>query len=170
MENTQKWTNDLTEKYKDNVETLRSYFEEAYKFLKEIEKINSNGFHLGTAVNMHFYYKEHFLFYFKFHPNANLPGIPVKFSPDFNLRLKHVAPISSPDLFFKPLLEKLNNSGLLSKNKIELIPRRNKSGNESYMLYVYSGDLSKIFFDFCREVVAEIGGNKFEMMRIHCPR
>lgn len=162
MSNQYEWKNDLTEKYKDNVESLRSYFEEAYKFLKEIENLNGYNFHLGTAVNIHFYYKEHFLFYFKFHPRANIPGSPVKFSPDFNLRLKHDASVSSPDIFFKPLITKLNDSGILSRNKVELAPRINKSGNESFMIYVYAGDFSKIFFDYCREVVAEICGVKME--------
>lgn len=158
------WINDLTEKYKDNVESLRSYFEDAFKFLKEIEKLNSYGFHIGTAVNMHFYYKESFLFYFKFHPTSNVPGSPVKFSQDYNLRLKHHAPISSPDLFFKPLLVKNNNSGLMSKNRIELIPRINKCGNDSYLIYVYSGDSSKQFFNYCRAVIVEIADTDVKLI------
>lgn len=156
MNSQPRWSNDLTEKYNDNVDSLRCYFEEAHHFLKDIEGLNSYNFHLGTAVNMHFYYKEHFLFYFKFHSKANIPESPVRFSPEFNLRLKHDAPVSSPELFFKQLLSKLKESGILCKKKVELSPRVNNSGNESFMIFVYTGDSVKIFFDFCREVIAEI--------------
>jgi hypothetical protein len=155
------WSNDLTDKYKDNVESLKYYFEDAYKFLKDIEKLNGYGFHMGTAVNMHFYYKEHFLFYFRFHPKANLPGSPVKFSPDYNLRLKHDAPVSSPEMFFDPLLKSAEfdeDSESESKKKIELLPRINKSGIESYMVYVYPSEFAETFFDQCRVVIAGIAG------------
>ena len=49
-------TNDVTEKNKSNVESFKYYFEDAYNFLKDFEKLNTCGFHIGTAENMHFFY------------------------------------------------------------------------------------------------------------------
>lgn len=154
------WTNDLTDKYKDNVESLKYYFEDAYKFLKDIESLNAYGFHMGTAVNMHFYFKEHFLFYFRFHPKANLPESPDKFSPDYNLRLKHDALESSPEMFFDPLLKSAEFEKIRSESsgKIESLPHINKSRIESYMVYVYPTECAGKFFELFRWIIAGIAG------------
>lgn len=155
-----KWANMITERYYDNFKNLESYFPEAYKFLKEISELEKFEFHMGTAVNMHFYYRDKFLFYFKFHDNGILPGSPVKFSPNYNLQLKHDAQVYSPELFFRPLLNKLDNSEILSKGIVER--RYYPSGNSGDLdeLYVYSNEYSKIFFDFCREIIADICGTE----------
>jgi|GEM_PF-3339626 len=59
-----KWTYDLTDKYLDNLEMLKLTFPEAYEFLKYIKGLEQKNFHMGTAVNMHFYFENHFIFYF----------------------------------------------------------------------------------------------------------
>ncbi len=150
-----KWKNLFNEKYCDNLKRLKYYFPEAYKFLKDIEKLEEYGFHMGTAVNMHFYYKEHFLFYFKFLTKNITSSRPIKFSPKYNLRLKWDAQVNSSVLFFNPLIEKLNNSGLFQHGTIE---KRHKMRNDHVIceIYVYPFETSEIFFNICRDVIAEI--------------
>jgi len=156
----QGWINVFTEKYLDNLANLRIIFFEAYKFLKDISKLERFKFHMGTAVNMHFYYKDRFLFYFKFHGHMHIPGSPVKFSPNYNLQLKHDAQVYSPETFFKPLLSKISKSELFSKGKIERPIKGYYEKSDLCDLYVYPSEESKIFFNYCREVLAEISNHK----------
>ncbi|MCY7363102.1 MAG: hypothetical protein LH629_13715, partial [Ignavibacteria bacterium] len=93
----QNWTYDIKNKYLENLEILKLSFPEAYEFLKHIEGLGHKNFHMGTAVNMHFYYEDHFLFYFVFHTNPRNTSNAVKFSSEYNLRLKHDASVSSPE-------------------------------------------------------------------------
>ncbi len=145
--------NFISEKYRDNLIYLKDVFPEAYDFLKLIEGLEHKGFHMGTAVNMHFYYKENFLFYFRFRPKYSNSGNPVTFSPYYNLRLKR-GTLDGSDLFFKPLMDKIEKENLISDGKVELKSRKNKSGVQSFDIFVYQAG-SK-FFKYCEEVIYKL--------------
>ena len=66
------YKNELKPVYLDNQEKLQSSFIEAYEFLKWIEGLESKGYHLGTDVNLHFYYLESFLFRIEFMSNSQI--------------------------------------------------------------------------------------------------
>lgn len=151
-----KWLNMFSDKYADNLKSLRFHFPEAYNFLKDLESLEKHGFHMGTAVNMHFYYKDNFLFYFKFRTKAIIPGNPVVFSPNYNLQLKHDASKNNPEIFFISLNNKINDSGILAKGKVE--KGFNNSGNISDLseFFVFPFDKSSQFFNICRTVLSEI--------------
>lgn len=148
------WTYDLTDKYKDNLEMLSTDFPEAYRFLNDIENLGDKGFHMETAVNMHCYYKENFLFYFVFRPKSSNKHY-VRFSSEYNLRLKSDT-ISKPEMFFVTLVEMLSNSNLPDDEKVEIVMKLGKDGSQAYRINVYQFDGCKEFFDMCREVIGNI--------------
>ena len=96
------------------------------------------------------------MFYFKFRTKAIIPGNPVVFSPNYNLQLKHDASKNNPEIFFISLNNKINDSGILAKGKVE--KGFNNSGNISDLseFFVFPFDKSSQFFNICRTVLSEI--------------
>ncbi|MFZ4589383.1 MAG: hypothetical protein ACOYN6_00165 [Ignavibacteria bacterium] len=148
-----RWTNIMAEKYSVNHNNIYTTFPQAFKYLDDIARLQHYGFHMGTGVNMHYYYQEHFLFYFKFQAGSDSP---IVFSSKYNLQLKHDAKLNTPVMFFKPLIEKLHTSDVFGKGKVELITRLSDSNIEINDIYVYPFEDSSIFFNCCREVLSEI--------------
>lgn len=158
INNSPKWINVYSDKYLDNLNSLKIHFPEAYQFLKDLESLENHGFHMGTAVNMHYYYKDNFLFYFKFRTKANIPGSPIVFSPNYNLQLKHDASKNNPEIFFIPLNNKIDDSGILAKGKVEKGFKNSGNINDFSEFFVFPFDTSIQFFDMCRIVLSDIAG------------
>ncbi|MDR2824840.1 MAG: HNH endonuclease [Prevotellaceae bacterium] len=60
------YNNVLANKYLDKKEKIKDSFPEAFSFLNVIENFNSRGFHIGTVIHLHLYFKDRLLFYFEF--------------------------------------------------------------------------------------------------------
>lgn len=64
--------NEIKPEYQENKDRLQNSFAEAYDFLVWIEDLESEGYHLGTDVNLHFYYQNSFLFRIEFVSNSQI--------------------------------------------------------------------------------------------------
>jgi hypothetical protein len=60
------YKNEIKTEYQENKDGLQASFAEAYDFLVWLEGLESEGYHLGTDVNLHFYYQNSFLFRIEF--------------------------------------------------------------------------------------------------------
>lgn len=113
--------NDIKKDYIDTRERLRISFPEAYTFLIMIENSSNKGFHIGTHKNLHLYYNDSFLFYFK-----KISFGVVEFSSRPNGIIK-VHTFNHADKFFTPWMERLEESNLNSPKDFKMeIWKKNK--------------------------------------------
>jgi hypothetical protein len=66
------YKNEFKPIYLETQEKLQVSFIEAHEFLKWIEGLESHDYHLGTDVNLHFYYLDNFLFRIEFMSNSQI--------------------------------------------------------------------------------------------------
>lgn len=130
--------NKISSNYYYRKERMKNMFPEAYDFLDKIEKLQHLGFHLGTAMNLHFYYKESFLLYIKLEP-------PIRFylSPEYNGRLKQESQVNNPNLFFQPFRKELRKKNL-------------KPIYEDKYIRIRANDYAEKYFECCFKTLANI--------------
>lgn len=66
------YKNEIKAEYQENKDRLQISFAEAYDFLEWLEGLESEGYHLGADVNLHFYYQDNFLFRMEFVSNSQI--------------------------------------------------------------------------------------------------
>ena len=66
------YKNEIKPDYQENKDRLQNSFADAYDFLVWIEGHESEGYHLGTDVNLYFYYLDSFLFRIEFISNSQI--------------------------------------------------------------------------------------------------
>jgi predicted HNH restriction endonuclease len=138
------FNNDIKEDYLLTKESLSSSFNEASEFLDFIEKLNSKGFHVGTHKNLHLYYKDRFLFYFK---KVSPESIRISSKP--NGIIKSQTEIYS-DHFFTLLNQELKSNNSNYWREIEY----DKNGN--YKITVSKSAESTRFFYHVKNTLAVI--------------
>lgn len=58
--------NEIKPEYENNRDRLKDSFPDAYNFIFWLEELENKGYHLGTDINLHFYFNNSFLFRFEF--------------------------------------------------------------------------------------------------------
>ncbi|UCE18586.1 MAG: hypothetical protein JSV84_17325, partial [Gemmatimonadota bacterium] len=97
------WSNDVKKGYKKRRDVLKDVFQEAYRFLMNLEQLHDRDprFHIGTDRNLQMYFEDTFLFYLKI-VDRKSTGPHLIFSPQFHGRLKE-GTHPSPALFFSQI-------------------------------------------------------------------
>ena len=90
-----RFTNKIQKKFRQNRESLRTLFLEAYNFLCFPERNSYSGIWLSTATNAHLYFQDGFLMYIV------IRGSSMIFSPNFNGRIHSETQNKSNILFPK---------------------------------------------------------------------
>ena len=106
--------NDIKKEYTVTKENLKVSFPEAFEFLNLIESLSNKGFHVGTHKNLHFYFNDKFLFYFK---KVSF-GI-IAFSSKPNGIIKDQT-FNYADNFFTPFQQRLFELDIDSSKDIEM--------------------------------------------------
>ena len=106
--------NDIKKDYLATKESLMGSFPEAFEFLNLIESLSDKGFHVGTHKNLHLYFNDKFLFYFK---RVSF-GI-IAFSSKPNGIIKDQT-FNHADNFFTPLQQRLLEFEFDSSEDIEM--------------------------------------------------
>ena len=132
------WQNKVSYEYTTRKKRFSKMVPEAYEFLNLLENIRHLNFHIGTAKNLHLYYKDNFLVYIILEPPMRL-----FLSPNFNGSLKKDAPKNNPHMFFSLLIKELNDKNLNIIRDGDNIRIPANKETESY-------------FDCCKKVLATI--------------
>ncbi len=133
--------NEIKKEYINGKNNLKTSFPEAFEFLKIIESLSNKGFHIGTHKNLHLYFKDTFLFYFK----MDSYGV-VEYSAKCNGITKRQTQ-KHPDMFFTPWLQRLDELGIDSLKEIDINPlkKNNRASNYNKVIITRSIESQRIF-------------------------
>ena len=135
--------NEIKKEYLQTKEILKSNFQDAFRFLDFIEKLNNKGFHVGTHKNLHLYFKNSFLFYF-----SKVYSRAIKISSKPNGILKKQT-FNHSDYFFKLLIKELQSELNCEKN-IEI------GSNKGYEIIIEESEQSEQCFNSVKNALTEI--------------
>lgn len=131
--------NEIRREYIFMRDSLKISFPEAYAFLIMIENSSNKGFHVGTHKNLHLYFNDSFLFYFK---NISYRVIEVSSRPNGSKK-KQIN--YNPDTFFTLWLQRLDESGLNPHKAIELRTWKKNKVDHCKITISHSSDSQRIF-------------------------
>jgi len=99
------FVNEISPEYENTRDSLSGTFPEAYEFLTWIENLADKGFHMGTAINLHLYHNDKFLFYFR-----KDSATQVTISSKEHINIKQGTHVDNKSLFLLwfDLLKKMN--------------------------------------------------------------
>jgi hypothetical protein len=133
------FTNDIKKDYIVMRDSLKISFPEAYTFLIMIENHSNRGFHVGTHKNLHLYFNDNFLFYFK-----KISFGVVEFSSRPNGIIK-AQTFNHADKFFTPWMERLCELDLESHEDIEIKIWKKNKVDHCKITITHSSDSQRIF-------------------------